>query len=378
LTVALSIVFAAAALVTSRSDAQIVLRSSDGPRVGDSIIAWFIVDSLLSQASSAVEAPVPGQTWNFNLSGWSKGFGYLRATVVPAQGTMFDTAYPGASLAVVETEENQQNGFLAVVFSYLRALPDRYEDMGTASYYRASSDAPRAYLLISKKSGYGLPLPMAFGNERIEVSTSLNLATPYDTSYPPAPRRSTVGTTTLSTTVDGWGTAITPFGSFQALRVHTVETAFDSLFNEAGEHTDEAVDTIETYNWYTEELGAAVPAVSIEVYEGEIVSAFLARRIGEPKPPLGVDQPSELSRLETFPNPAHDAVTIVYPPRARELTLCLYAYDGRLVDRRRIPSGEAIVGRTRLDIASLPVGSYLARIEGVGSVVIRRDFFGGN
>ena len=356
------------ALSSSLLRSQIILRSDDGPRAGDSLIVWFITDTAMVAAAPAVGDPIPGQTWNFNLPGWSRGFGYMRAEIIPAAGTIFDTAYPAASLAVIETEENQQSGFLSVALSYLRPTPERYEDLGTASYYRASSSATREYLLISKKTGFGIPLPLAFGNERIEQSTVLNLATPYDTIHPPAPRRSTVGVTTLSISVDGWGTIITPFGSFQALRVHSLETSLDSLFNEAGEPTDQAVDTIETYNWYTRELGAALPAVSIEVYEGEIVSAFVARRIGEPIG--GVKEGKGSGPLRVFPNPARREAAIMFTPRSGPLLLRLCAITGHELRRSIIPLADALQGTTRIDLAQLPAGAYLARIDGVGSVSI--------
>ncbi len=351
---------------------QITLTHTDGPRPGDSLIAWFITDSVMTAAAPAIQTPVPGQTWNFSLPGWARGFGYLRASIVSVPGTIFDTSYPGAALGVMEEELNDSTGFRSTAISFLRPQPNLYEDMGTASFYLASKTAARAYILISKKTGYGNPLPLAFGNERIAQSHVLNVATPYDTMYPPEPRRRTEGMTTLSTTVDGWGTIITTFGTFPALRVHRYETSIDSLYDENGEQTDVAVDTIETYDWYTRELGASVPAVSIEVYEGEIVSAFVARRIGDPIPTEGVDDVRASRGLFAFPNPATDRSTLAFPPQSRPLTLHVCSTLGERLLTIDIPGEDALHGSTQLDLSSLPTGLYLVRLDGVGAVVVGR------
>lgn len=351
---------------------QITLTYTDGPRPGDSIVAWFINDTVMTAASPAIETPAPGQTWNFSLPGWSRGFGYLRAAIVSVPGTIFDTSYPGAALGVLEEEIIDSTGFHSTVISFLRPQPSLYEDMGTASYYRASSSARRVYILIGKKTGYGIPLPLAFGNERIARSHVLNVATPFDTTYPPEPRRRTEGTATLSTTVDGWGTIITTFGTFPALRIHRYETSLDSLYDENGEQTDVAVDTIETYDWYTRELGASVPAVSIEVYEGEIVSAFVARRIGDPLPTEEVDNERTTPGLFAFPNPAHDRPTVAFPPQTRTLTLHVCSTLGERILDIDVSRDEALHGSTQLDLSSLPNGLYLVRLDDVGMVVVRK------
>lgn len=352
---------------------QITLTHTDGPRPGDSLIAWFINDSVMTAAAPAIQTPVPGQTWNFSLPGWGRGFGYLRASIVGVPGTIFDTSYPGAALGVVEEEVNDSTGFRAIAISFLRPWPNLYEDMGTASYYIANSSATRAYILISKKTGYGNPLPLAFGNERIAQSHVLNVATPYDTMYPPEPRRRTEGMTTLSTTVDGWGTIITTFGTFPALRVHRFETSLDSLYDESGEQTDVAVDTIETFDWYTRELGASVPAVSIEVYEGEIVSAFVARRIGDPLPTEGVDDERGARGLFAFPNPTRARTTIAFPPQNNPLTLHVCSILGERLLDVDISRDDALHGSTQLDLSSLPNGLYLVRLDGVGLVVVSSE-----
>lgn len=86
-------------------------------------------------------------------------------------------------------------------------------------------------------------------------------------------------------------------------------------------------------------------------------------------PPLGVgDQPKAVASLNVHPNPAHDQISVDLAAFAGvEVTIALYDALGKLIFEKQSNSASE-----SLDVRSLPVGSYVVRVESSAMKVSER------
>ena len=108
--------------------------------------------------------------------------------------------------------------------------------------------------------------------------------------------------------VVGWGTLITPYGSFEVLKVMSVIEEYDSLYVDSLNLGFPVNRNITEYKWLANGLPAPVLKVTEEgftvmaSYIDSVRSSFLS--VGEPK--------HEVYGLRIFPNPARDHLTVSY------------------------------------------------------------------
>jgi hypothetical protein len=72
-------------------------------------------------------------------------------------------------------------------------------------------------------------------------------------------------------------------------------------------------------------------------------------------------------RIDLYPNPANDFVTIKIPEIASEVQVSVYSADGKMVH-----SGIVTQTFTQLDISCLKPGIYILRFDAEGEVATRR------
>jgi hypothetical protein len=160
--------------------------------------------------------------------------------------------------------------------------------------------------------------------------------------------------------VDGWGTLITPFGSFEVLRQRAELAIRDSLSGSLGELVVER-RSIE-YRWLG--LGSGLPLLQVDVQDiggVEAISRIVwldSLRSTEP-PPSGLNDQAWQS-LSISPNPAHDVIRISghlsHPVRWEPV---LYDASGREVMRwPEIVMGPGLIEQ-RLWIKDTLRGVYL-------------------
>ncbi len=130
--------------------------------------------------------------------------------------------------------------------------------------------------------------------------------------------------------VDGWGTLITPFGSFEVLRQRAELDIRDSLSGSLGEFVVER-RSIE-YRWLG--AGSGIPLLQIDVQEAAGISAISrivwldSLRSSEP-PPSGLSEQA-WNNLRIGPNPARDVIRISgILPLAQRCQPVLYDALGR-------------------------------------------------
>jgi hypothetical protein len=142
--------------------------------------------------------------------------------------------------------------------------------------------------------------------------------------------------------VDGWGTLITPYGTFDVLRQIAIVNIRDSLSGSLGEFVVER-QTIE-YRW----LGAAsgVPLLQIDVQvlgETPVISRIAYQdSLRNDEPPLGLPT-TALADVALFPNPAREQLWLQgSTSAATEINLQLVDASGRTVQSwpaQTLPAG---------------------------------------
>jgi hypothetical protein len=152
--------------------------------------------------------------------------------------------------------------------------------------------------------------------------------------------------------IDGYGTVITPFGSFEALRVVSTIQIHDTIYYEAmgiGFPTDR----VETeYKWFAN--GFSIPIISIVERLG--MGAGVTITYLDSARYLAIDEQKQ-ALLSVFPNPAAGYIKLNAPLNAYPLNVQIFNFEGRCVFL-----GEAV--ENQIDISIFPSGLYSIRVSG--------------
>ncbi|PKP04154.1 MAG: hypothetical protein CVU11_05995 [Bacteroidetes bacterium HGW-Bacteroidetes-6] len=151
--------------------------------------------------------------------------------------------------------------------------------------------------------------------------------------------------------IDGYGTVITPFGSFDALRVVSTIQIHDTLYYEAM-GIGFPVDRVETeYKWFSN--GFSVPVISVIERSG--MGAGVTITYLDSARSLGVEEAS-LSQIHIFPNPATDYCNLNVPENLFPAQVQIFDAFGRLVI-------DQITTMQQIDVSDLPAGFYQIILE---------------
>lgn len=153
--------------------------------------------------------------------------------------------------------------------------------------------------------------------------------------------------------VDGWGTIITPFGSFDCLRLVSTTIGIDSVnYNGFGlsfpNHT--------TYYKYMTN-GMKFPVLEATEREQQGQTQLVRLRYRDQYRLLVGTEEAMQPALEIAPNPALDRLVMQWP-YAESGKMSLWSMDGRLVKEM-----VAIMGQNELTLEGVEAGMYLLRVE---------------
>lgn len=113
--------------------------------------------------------------------------------------------------------------------------------------------------------------------------------------------------------VDGWGTIITPYGSFDCLRIHHIIQELDSILIDLGEGpqwTPVDIPTIHEYEWWTkDQKGPILKAKANEIFGFPIVNEIQFRDKYRPELNVGLEE-LNASQFQIYPNPSKDFFSI--------------------------------------------------------------------
>jgi hypothetical protein len=156
------------------------------------------------------------------------------------------------------------------------------------------------------------------------------------------------------TTVDGWGTIVTPHFTtpVSCLRVKSFVSEVDTIV--MGGPAIPLTRTYYEYKWLAENEHYPVLIVNT-ILVGSVEGIMSVRFRDHYRASLSVLTPSvPLQVLTVWPNPAKDAVTIALPMDWKNYTVELFDVQGRLLARQQ---NNAVI-----NIEVLPAGNYVARI----------------
>jgi len=164
-------------------------------------------------------------------------------------------------------------------------------------------------------------------------------------------------------TVDGWGTLITPFGTFNTLRVKSTVTEQDSVYySTIGVGLNLPPITNLEYKWLGTNGG--IPLLQVNTGIGGAVTSVVYQ--DSLRSTLGITSVDDAVDFSLFPNPVTASsrvrFNLVQPANA---LVSLYDLSGKLV--HEFPAQNLGTGKQEIPVMpegrSLPKGNYLLRIQ---------------
>ncbi len=290
-----------AILTLFTSFGQITINSTDCATAGNTV--------FLSQSNALMEdfaTTGPNTTWDFsNLTASSQNtvtFGSmsgLSPLILLQFGNFAPTKYKATYWLPTNIPIDLLSGILPVEFSDIN------------QYTRLTSDSMTLVGISMNVSGFGVP------TQSDTIETRLKFPLNYGDSHysrgytqfdlNPIVEAMWTQSRTRTTTVDGWGSVTTPFGTFNALRVKHVITEND-LVNYQGFEIPLPIPSTTEYEWWAN--GQKVPVLkmttvsllgneqltAIEYLDEEIVSAGI--------------ETQALENASVYPNPTNDQITL--------------------------------------------------------------------
>jgi len=174
-------------------------------------------------------------------------------------------------------------------------------------------------------------------------------------------------------TVDGWGTLITPYGSFEVLRMISEVTEYDSIYIDSLEMGVPVNRNYLEYKWLAK--GQKIPLLQITSdLSGLIVTYQDSARIN-------LDNINEYllnnESLKVYPNPASVELFVEFDLiRQGDLYIDIYDISGKQIFNESMPDLAKGLNRIMINLknVSLPDGMYLIDIR-IGNQLISKKVF---
>jgi hypothetical protein len=283
-------------LCVVRVYSQITITLADMPNAGDSV--------LISTAT------VTGTT--YTITGANQTWDYSSLTSQSQRYEKFDSPFTFPSIYALlfnalNTTYGKENRQLTSL-----PIPGISFDAAYDFYKKTSSQ------LKIVGSGYiinGTPLPFLYTSADIVYNFPLNYGNQDSANYQFSLQIPTIATLREKgkrvNVVEGWGTIITPYGSFQALKVKSIITSTDSIYiNTLGFGTNTPARTRIEYKWIAN--GQKIPILTLN---GNKVGNTIVITGAEYRDFASTDV-NELSNNENsimlFPNPMSDNSQLFY------------------------------------------------------------------
>lgn len=349
---------ALAGFLPTMMSAQITISSSDLASAGDT---FRISNGMITSAIDPVPTG-PNSTWDFSfLQPVSQDVDSFRT--VASTGSTYALYF--ADVAFNSNRSNQaKKGELPVSGIPLGGVS--ITDI-VSFFYKSSSEY--------RQTGYGasingIGVPIGFNDKDRIYALPLNFSdTDVDDSdfSVSIPNLGYYGhQQTRETEVDGWGTLITPFGTFNTIRVKAVINSVDTLYADSLGFGFSIPSASTEYKWLAQNGG--IPMLQINttssMFGGEVISAVIYRDSVR-------DLTSSIYELNPvsfniFPNPASDLITVTAESQVSgKAELILYTTDGKKAGV--LWTGTITPGKSRITAGLLPLnlpnGLYVAELR---------------
>lgn len=339
--------------VSNLAQAQITITESFFlDKIGTTETSTLIdLDSTLD-LTALVNASGPNQTWDFSgfaaIDTFSLSQTYIQ---LPSPDVPGSDLFPDSDFAIelesdtITAEVGEEVGFF--LFS---SLSDGYFlSQGALTLGDIDEDGtPDTLITTFSPSSKENPIPLTY-EDMWEDSTTTSL------SFAGFELPATSADINTSV-VDGWGTLITPVGSFQALRIRTEFTIVNLVGGPASfTHTDIEFVTAEGVlaSIFVDSDGSTLGSYSFP--EDTMTGTPVEDEIGLPK---------DFQLSQNYPNPFNPSTTISYSlPVLSDVKLTVYTLTGQEVVT--LVNATQGVGNYEVsfDAASLASGLYLYRLE---------------
>lgn len=315
-------------------NAQIVVDRSDFPVIGNLVVAAQDRNTVVEPGNAG-----PNQTWNFgNLVATSYDSTYF----IPVSQGIYNQNYPNANLAarVVVPEGGYSYGF----------YNDSGNDIGIAGLEVQAIIMPGFFFNIHMKylTESWFHLPYHYGDTHTSIFTQVGYAASYSGGVM-LDTTKTVSHVTSVLEVDGWGTMITPTGSFPVLRVKEEQSWADSSFTyNGGTWVFSSVQprTNLSYTWYGKNYGP-IGKIFIDQGRATEMNFFVSETV------VDVKEVEPGTKFSVYPNPVTDYLTVNCPSRIEKIKI--YDMSGSL---KMVFTGDSLI-----NVSKLTNGNYLMQIN---------------
>jgi hypothetical protein len=322
---------------------QISITSEDLPVAGSS----FTFMTASDFTGNNPEDTGPAYTWDYSglvdLLPINEDYVTVSEAPITYQFLFNNPFLPEYDASMSIERLNQQIGDQITVddfYEFLRADQSAYMRLGAGLALNGASLVARYQPIDTLMS-----LPATYGNTGGGYS-EFYVEVPFLGSY--------LSQQTRNYTIDGWGTLITPYGSFETIRVKTTLNVRDSI-SITNFGINQAFDRPLTteYAWYA--AGEGVPVLLLRSTAGFNVTAqYKTTYI-----PAGIEEVKN-EQLSIWPVPAKDNIIIDLLSVEPGNTWHIIDSRGSSVSRGQLTDSS----RLQIDVSSLAPGTYTLMLEG--------------
>ncbi|GAB4143929.1 MAG: hypothetical protein Fur0041_18960 [Bacteroidia bacterium] len=317
--------------VAQNSSAQITINSTDVGHIGKKYEYY---------TDTSVTNFLPGtgsnQTWDFTIHHQDE---YMSNEILDITQYLFGSQYPQADLLLANNM-----GFAAAMKNDANAFVTLgLIDLNNIGFYRIDQVLPDTVIRYNMNMGSNWTdssaymMTMYFGMDPGigSVADSIRIIS-MKKDY---------------NIVNGEGSVITEYGSYQALQlmttsVNTEKTEFYVNGTWIPFGTENSYSQI-SYNWWAKNLGMMIAYAEQDIYTGN----FSVTRLYSITTVTGITESSSKAQLQAWPNPATDILNVHTPESAGEIKI--YDMQGKMVKQSAVHSTQ-----THLNVNDLPAGLY--------------------
>ncbi len=348
-----SILTLASIFTLSALSAQITITQSDMPNAGDTLRVSYAA----STANVNHTLTGPNFLWDFSA-------------LTPTAQQVFEFATPTAlpfnftaTYGVLNPSPDSLPGIGAIptnFVDYFKNGSSGYRQVGSSFDYPpiGSFSIP----IIYTSADYVYEFPLNFGDiDSSDAAYSFQLP---NLIYLGQDRH-------RETTVDGWGTLITPFGTFQTLRLRSVVDATDTIaFDSLGIGFTTPRPQLIEYKWLAQ--GSKIPVLEVEAQvlaATETVTNVIYRdSVRANVFQVGIaEQIGNGANAILFPNPCNNDATLIWNQQSpSRTTISILDVQGRVVAAHDMGTMMPGTQTRTIDVSNLSSGVYLVRIQSNG------------
>ena len=170
-------------------------------------------------------------------------------------------------------------------------------------------------------------------------------------------------------TADGWGTLITPYGTFEALRIKSEVFETDTIYIDSISFGTTIERNFTEYKWMGNDMGMPILQVT---EEGLLVTVAYRDSIRNPITAIPETEMDGFS-MNIYPNPASDMATISFSSKQTGMVnMAVFNMAGIKV--KEVFNGALQTGnhKIKIDIGGIPDGIYLVQIVLPGGVYCKK------